>query len=139
MKNVIVTTLLALLLPIYAWAEKPIAPQHIDGIERINAEQVIELILNTPSLVVIDSRKSEEYAKGHIQGAISLLDTSMTKAGLSRYVADKTTPLLFYCNGARCLRSSNAARKARDWGYRHIYWFRGGWVEWTEKKLPVSK
>jgi rhodanese-related sulfurtransferase len=50
---------------------------------------------------------------------------------------DRTQALLFYCNGVRCLRSSAAIKKAVDWGYTNIFWFRGGWNEWTEKRLPI--
>lgn len=130
---------LLLLFSISAQAEKPTAPQHIEGAINLSAEQVIDLILATPALVVIDARKQEEFIKGHIENAVSLLDTTMSEEALAQHVPDKATPLLFYCNGERCLRSSNAARKAIDWGYSKVYWFRGGWVEWREKQLPVAK
>lgn len=122
-----------------AWAEKPLAPEQLHGTTLIDAEGAAELIVNTPNLVVIDSRKDIEYSKGHIQGSISLLDTQMTPEQLSMHVADKSTPILFYCNGERCLRSSRAATKALEWGYETVYWFRGGWNEWVEKGMPISR
>jgi len=121
------------------WAEKPLAPEQLQGAIRIGAEDAAELIVNTPNLVVIDSRKDIEYSKGHIQGAISLLDTQMTLDLLSKHAPDKSAPVLFYCNGERCLRSSRAATKALEWGYETVYWFRGGWNEWVEKGMPVSR
>jgi rhodanese-related sulfurtransferase len=132
--------LLLLVMPLtLAWAEKPTAPPAIEGARKLSAEQVVALILDEPELVVIDARKDEEYAKGHIEGAISLLDTHMTPTALARHVANRDTPVLFYCNGARCLRSTNAIKKALKWGYRNLYWFRGGWVEWRDKKLPIAR
>lgn len=128
-----------LLLSGVALADKPTAPQQIDGTTKLNAEQVVELILNTPDLVIIDSRKQEEYAKGHIENAISLLDTTMDEELLAEFVSTKASPVLFYCNGERCIRSTNAVTKALSWGYSNIFWFRGGWVEWREQHLPVSK
>lgn len=122
-----------------AIADKPIAPAHITGATNLTAEQVVERLQTTPELVVIDARRSEEYAKGHIEGAITLLDTDMTEALLAKYVRSKTTPVLFYCNGERCLRSTNAAQKALAWGYLNVFWFRGGWQEWFEKELPIAK
>jgi rhodanese-related sulfurtransferase len=122
-----------------AQADKPIAPQHIAGATDLGAEQLIELILATPQLVIIDARKQEEFDKGHIENAISLLDTQMSEETLAIHAPDKATPLLFYCNGERCLRSTNAANKALAWGYTTVYWFRGGWVEWSEKNLPIAK
>lgn len=120
-------------------AEKPTAPETIAGASNLTAEQVVELILNTPELVIIDSRKDEEYAKGHIEGAVSLLNTTMSEDALAVLVESKETPILFYCNGIRCRRSTDATKKALSWGYRNVYWFRGGWVEWQQKKLPVAK
>ncbi len=102
---------LLMLFAISAYAEKPTAPSMISGAENLSAEQVIELILNTPDLVIIDARKSDEYAKGHIENAINLLNTELTEEILSIHVSDKTTPLLFYCNGVRCLRSTSAAKR----------------------------
>ncbi|MDH5767233.1 MAG: rhodanese-like domain-containing protein, partial [Gammaproteobacteria bacterium] len=113
-------------------AEKPLAPEALPGVIRVSAEQAVELIVNIPNLVVIDSRKDIEFSKGHIQGSISLLDTDMTPENLAENVSDKAVPILFYCNGERCMRSSRAATKALEWGYKTVYWFRGGWNEWIE-------
>lgn len=137
MKKLILSLLM--LLSSAALADKPTAPELIEGATNLNAEQVVDLIMASPELVIIDSRKQEEYAKGHIEGAISLLDTDMDEAGLASHLAGKETPVLFYCNGKRCMRSTNAAKKALSWGYRKVYWFRGGWVEWREKQMPVSR
>lgn len=128
-----------LLLNGAAWAEKPFAPEKLQGTIRVDAEKTVELAINTPNLLIIDSRKEIEYSKGHIQGSVNLLNTEMTLEKLSKHAPDKSTPLLFYCNGARCLRSSRAAIQAQDWGYKMIYWFRGGWNEWIEKGMPVSQ
>lgn len=130
---------LLLLFSAVAHADKPIAPEQITGATNLTAEQVVELLLNTPDLVIIDARKDEEYAKGHIESAFSLLDTAMSKEALAQLVPSLETPVLFYCNGERCMRSTNAANKALAWGYRKVFWFRGGWVEWRDKQLPVAK
>ena len=120
------------------WAEeKPVAPENMPGAITVSAEEVIEQILLNPDLVVIDSRKKTEYAKGHIEGAVNLLNTDMNQQALEMIASDKTKPILFYCNGIRCLRSSDAVAKSLDWGYKNIFWFRGGWNEWTDKRLPV--
>jgi len=121
------------------FAEKPFAPEKLEGTILVDAEAAAELIVNTPNLLIVDSRKEVEYLKGHIQGSVSLLDTEMTLDMLSKYAADKATPILFYCNGERCLRSTRSATKAIEWGYKTIYWFRGGWNEWIEKGMPISR
>lgn len=133
------TCLLMLCLAVPALADKPLAPEQLPGTTAVDAERAVMLIQTTPNLLIVDSRLSEEHAKGHIPGAVNLLDSEMNEAALSRLAPDRATPLLFYCNGERCLRSSNAATKAVGWGYRTIYWFRGGWEEWLHKELPVAR
>ena len=117
--------------------EKPYAPEKMPGTTIVSAEEVIEMILENPELIVIDSRKKTEYIQGHIEGAINILNTELLLEDLEFIVPDRTTALLFYCNGVRCLRSSNSINKVVGWGYTNLFWFRGGWKEWTEKRLPV--
>ena len=117
--------------------QKPYAPENIQDVTTVSAEEVIELILANPNLIVIDSRKKAEYQKGHIEGAINILNTRLKPEDLERISPDKSTEILFYCNGSRCLRSADSIKKAKKWGYTRLIWFRGGWKEWTEKRLPV--
>jgi len=117
--------------------EKPYAPENIPGATSVSAEEVVDLILSNPDIVIIDSRKKTEYLKGHIEGAINILNTELALDDLKTIAPDKTQTVLFYCNGARCLRSSDSINKAVKWGYTNIFWFRGGWEEWKEKRLPV--
>ena len=116
--------------------QKPYAPEVIEGVSIVTAEQAIELILQNPDMPIIDSRKKAEYLKGHIEGAVSMLNTDMTEDDLAELVPDRDTTILFYCNGERCLRSTDAIRKAQSWGYTNLVWFRGGWKEWSSKQLP---
>jgi rhodanese-related sulfurtransferase len=122
-----------------AWAEKPFAPDSVAGTTRVTAETVVDLANSLPDLVIIDNRYAGEFEKGHIEGAVNLLDTHMQRADVAHLAARPDTPLLFYCNGERCLRSSHAAQMAVKWGYTRIYWFRGGWQEWLDKHLPVTR
>jgi rhodanese-related sulfurtransferase len=118
-------------------ADKPYPPETIPGAVIVSAEEVVELILARPELIIIDSRKKSEYAKGHIEGAFNLLNTAMRREDLTSLSPSKTTPIVFYCNGTRCLRSADAISKAMSWGYHNVFWMRGGWKEWTDKRLPV--
>jgi len=131
-------TSLLLLVPVIGIADsKPYAPELIDGVVIMSAEEAIELILENPDMPIIDSRKKTEYVKGHIEGAVNLLNAEMTESDLQLIAPDKHAAILFYCNGVRCLRSSDAIGRAQSWGYDNLFWIRGGWKEWMEKYLPV--
>ncbi len=120
-----------------AAGQKPHAPESIPEVRIVSAEEVIDMILANPDLVIIDSRKKTEYLKGHIEGAINILNTRLNREELERISPDKSSSILFYCNGTRCLRSSDSIKKAKKWGYNQLIWFRGGWKEWSDKRLPV--
>ena len=117
--------------------ERPYAPTNIPGAVIVTAEEVVEMILSRPDLAIIDPRKKGEYAKGHIQGAVNLLNAGMRLDDLTAVAPDRNRAIIFYCNGVRCLRSSDAVKKAMEWGYHNVFWLRGGWNEWTEKRLPA--
>jgi rhodanese-related sulfurtransferase len=116
------------------------APDFIDGTKRVTAEEVVELVTNTPGLVIIDARKtSDRDEAGWIEGSVSLPDYDTNAESLAKHIPSKTTPVLFYCNGVKCGRSVTSSKKAVESGYTNIYWFRGGWEEWTQKGMPQTR
>jgi len=121
------------------FAGKKLTPEQLAGTTRVSAEEVIELIESIPNLKVIDARKVSDFEKGHIEGAINLPNTETDEASLGKIVSAKADPVLFYCNGERCGRSVESAKKAVSYNYSKIYWFRGGMQEWEGKGLPVEK
>jgi rhodanese-related sulfurtransferase len=136
-RNFMIVLAAGLLASNLSVAGKKIVPEFIDGTNRVGAEELIELVEAMPNLVMIDSRKSSDYRKGYIEGAIGLPNTETNARTLRKYVPSKSTPVVFYCNGIRCGRSVKAAKIAIAAGYKNIYWFRGGMEEWEGKGLPV--
>lgn len=119
------------------------APQKIEGTVKVTAEQVFTLFDSTPGLVIVDSRladgPSSGRAQGFIEGSVSLPDIDTDCAALARVLPTKEVPALFYCNGPKCGRSVAAIGIARACGYSNLYWFRGGFKEWSEKGYPFLK
>ena len=114
-------------------------PDSIAGTTKISAEELIKLAQTEPHLVIIDSRKSSDHSDGYIEGSISLPDTATSAKSLANHIPSKSTPVIFYCNGIKCGRSATAAKIAVTTGYTDIYWFRGGWSEWTKKGYPITR
>lgn len=119
-------------------ATKADTPQHLEGTTRISAEELLELVEAKPNLVIIDARIQKDRSEGYIESAVMLTNVDMTEANLAEVVPDKSTPIVFYCNGAKCGRSVDSSKRAVEWGYTEIYWFRGGWEEWSGKGLPFA-
>lgn len=122
-----------------ALASKADTPDSIPGTTKVTAEDIPGLFEKFDNLVIIDARIEKDRSGGHIEGAISLPDINTTKAAFGEAVPSKTTPVVIYCNGIKCGRSVKSAKMAVGWGYKNIYWFRGGWEEWTGKGMPIAK
>jgi len=121
-----------------AFAENK-APDFIDGTKKVTAEEVVELATNIPDLVIIDARKtSDRESAGWIEGSVGLPDYDTNPESLAKHIPSKTSPVLFYCNGVKCGRSVKSSKVAVEAGYKNIYWFRGGWEEWTQKGMPET-
>jgi rhodanese-related sulfurtransferase len=115
------------------------APLQIAGTKTVNARQIFELVANTPNIVILDNRKPEDYADGHIEGAIRLIDTDVNAESLAKHVKSKDTPVLFYCNGVKCGRAAKAAEKAVQLGYSKVYYYALGMDEWNAEQLPLVR
>lgn len=50
---------------------------------------------------------------------------------------DTSKPLIFFCQGANCWESYNAALRANAAGYSQVFWYRGGLAAWQEAGLQM--
>ena len=77
--------------------------------------------------VIVDVRRADEYANGHIPGAILIPNESIIDTPPEE-LPDKKQIILVYCRTGR--RSKEASQKLADMGYMNVYEF-GGIEEWT--------
>lgn len=77
--------------------------------------------------VIVDVRRLDEYAQGHIPGAI-LIPNEEIGTEEPEELPDKYQVILVYCRTGR--RSKEASQKLVDMGYVNVYEF-GGIEEWT--------
>ncbi len=115
------------------------SPETITGSYRIDAEGLIALVNENENQIIIDSRISSDRKQGYIPGSISLPDTDTHCDSLARLIAEKSDPVVFYCNGPKCRRSDNAVVIAVACGYTNVYWFRGGIEAWRADNYPITK
>lgn len=122
-------------------------PRQLPGATIVTADQVTELMKKGATLY--DTRSAEEYATRHIQGAKFLpygeksrkevgFDEKADSFDVSKLGEDKNAPLIFACNGAECWKSYKACQLAAKAGYKQVYWFRGGFPEWSMAGLPTA-
>jgi rhodanese-related sulfurtransferase/DNA-binding transcriptional ArsR family regulator len=84
--------------------------------------------------LVIDVRPAEEYAAGHIPGAVSI-PLGELPARLDELPFDGQ--IVAYCRGAYCVLARDAVRLLRDTG-RQARPLREGMLEWRLDGLPVE-
>jgi rhodanese-related sulfurtransferase/ABC-type phosphate/phosphonate transport system substrate-binding protein len=124
-------------------------PTSLPGVGRVSAKEAQDLLAR--GAVLVDTRTEKEFKTKRIRGAVfaayvekSLKDVAFN-AGQDDFQAldkipslEKTTPVIFACNGAECWKSYKAAKTAAAKGFTSVYWFRGGLPEWAENGLPTE-
>ena len=130
-------TVLLIVTPL-SHAAKPgyIAPEQVPGARTVTVEEVKSLF--DAGVVIVDVRSPRLHARRHIPGAIHLdLKVVFDEESLAA-VAKKDEPLVIYCSGVKCSRSSRASADAVSWGYKEVLYFRGGIVDWRDAGYPME-
>ena len=86
------------------------------------------------TVTVLDVRPREEYAAGHIPGAVSVPVDELA-ARLAELPADQE--IVAYCRGAYCVLAHDAVRLLTDHGRRATR-LDDGMLEWRLAALPVD-
>jgi rhodanese-related sulfurtransferase len=86
--------------------------------------------------LLIDVREDNEWAKGHLPGAVHL-GKGVIERDIEQRVPDTGAKLILYCGGG--LRSALAAENLQKMGYTNVESMDGGWRGWIEAGLPTAK
>ncbi len=85
-------------------------------------------------VTVLDVRPPEEFAAGHLQGAINI-PLDKLESGLAKL--SKQREVVAYCRGPYCLMSFEAVLKLRQRGWKARR-LQHGFPEWKAAGLPVD-
>ncbi|MEO8717122.1 MAG: metalloregulator ArsR/SmtB family transcription factor [Burkholderiales bacterium] len=107
---------------------------HRDELEPVPAREVLERA-RKGLVTVLDVRPEEEYAAGHLPGAINV---PIEK--LQRFLSKlpKRKEVVAYCRGPYCLMSFEAVEKLRKRGFKAKR-LENGFPEWRAAGLPVER
>jgi rhodanese-related sulfurtransferase len=86
----------------------------------------------------IDARDYVEYEIGHIKNAVSLPYNDFDEYKSILDTIQKSMPIVTYCDGKDCDLSILLGDKLFDSGYREVYIFFGGWIDWQMANYPVE-
>lgn len=101
----------------------------------IHLEQAYSLF--NKGVTFVDARDESDYLAGHIKNAINIPfeDFDNYKQRLAKLPKDK--PLVTYCAGTECDLSILLGNLLFEEGYKQVYVFFGGWIDWTNANYPV--
>ncbi|MCB1802561.1 MAG: rhodanese-like domain-containing protein [Gammaproteobacteria bacterium] len=113
-----------------------VSPETVDGATTVDTAAARALFDQEAAFV--DTRKDSDFEAGRIPGAIHIeLKKKFSEESLSAEVG-KDEPVVFYCNGHSCLRSSEASKLAVGWGYTKVSYYRDGFPAWKAAGNPVE-
>ena len=96
------------------------------GYRQISMDEAVKMMKDEKNYIILDVRRPDEYAEGHIPGAINVPNEEIGSAEIEE-LPDKSQMILVYCRSGR--RSKEAARKLARLGYTNIVEF-GGILDW---------
>jgi len=92
--------------------------------------------MNREKGVVVDVCGADEFAQGHVKGAVNV-PLDQLESSLEKAVKNKSTPVIMVC--AAGARSKRAQAMAQKLGYEKVHSLNGGLKAWKEANLPVAK
>lgn len=104
----------------------------------ISMEEAKEAFTQDGTYIIVDVRRADEYADGHIPRAINIANEDIRDEDPEE-LTDKEQLIYVYCRSGR--RSQEAAAKLSALGYKHVIEC-GGILDWTgeiEKQLIAKK
>lgn len=106
-----------------------------DSIVSVSAPE-FQKEIKTDSVQLLDVRTPQEYADGHIEGAMNIDVQSDDFRQVAEKELSRDSTILVYCRSGR--RSLDAAEILSGLGYKVIN-LKGGIIEWREDGLPVTR
>ena len=97
------------------------------GYRQISMDEAVKMMRDEKDYIILDVRRPDEFAEGHIPGAINVPNEEIGTAEIAE-LPDKSQLILVYCRSGR--RSKEAAGKLVSLGYTNIVEF-GGILDWT--------
>ena len=114
----------------------PQEADNLDVIEVLEPRDFLSRLQADPRAFVLDVRRPEEYASGHLAGAQSLawMNEELFRQGLSRL--DKSLSYYVYCRSGK--RSHAATQMMKSQGFE-VCDMQGGILYWEELGLPLER
>jgi sulfur dioxygenase len=110
----------------------------LNEVRQLEPEEVNERLKGAQPPLVLDVREPEEYEGelGHIPGS-QLLPLRRLSERISELEAHKDGPIVVVCRAG--VRSTTAAAILIGMGFQRVSNLKGGMLDWSDRKLPVTR
>ena len=105
-------------------------------VKETNVAEVKRRIDAGEKFLLVDVREDNEWAKGHLPGAVHM-GRGVIERDIENAVPDAATKMVLYCGGG--FRSALVADNLQKMGYTNVESMDGGWRGWNEAKLPTQR
>lgn len=106
------------------------------AVAKVNAQAVRAAIDSKEKAVILDVRDPQEYADGHLPGAVGISRGTLEFA-ISGKVPDPDTKIYVYCKTGG--RASLATKTLNDLGYKNAVLADMAFADWVKAGNPVEK
>lgn len=84
-------------------------------------------------IIVVDARSKLEFQTLRIKGAKNIPVASKTfEENVAKVRAESDMPIVFYCNGHKCMKSYIATKKALEYNVENVFAYDAGIFDWTK-------
>lgn len=104
-------------------------------VQECNLQDVFDKQKNNEDFVLVDTREDNEWANGHIPGAIHI-GKGVIERDIEKLVPDKNKTIILYCGGG--FRSALAAQNLEFMGYKNPISMDGGFKAYKDTGLDFE-
>ena len=84
----------------------------------VSMDEGLKMMADSSDYILLDVRRPDEFAAGHIPGAVLFTNELMTKADAEKLLPNKSQRIYVYCRSGR--RSKEASQKLVEYGYSNV-------------------
>lgn len=90
-------------------------------------------------LTLVEVLAPERFGEFHLPGAVNVPLGEDFEARIQEHFPDRFQPIVLYCYDHDCSASPKAGEKMDELGYRKIYDYEGGKLDWKRAGFPVEE
>jgi rhodanese-related sulfurtransferase len=105
-------------------------------VKETNVADVKRRMDSGEKFTLVDVREDNEWAQGHVPGAIHL-GRGIIERDIEGRIPQTAAKLVLYCGGG--FRSALVADNLQKMGYTNVESMDGGWKGWVGAGLPTAK